>query len=303
MIETSILIPTKNGARDFGACLEGIYSQKGVGPFEVVVIDSGSTDDTLESARRYPIRIEQIPPERFHHARTRNFAAGLAKGEFLVFLSQDAIPAIDTWLAAMLGNFRDNTVGAVYGRQVPKPGSTVERQCALNALYGDERLVKEPVTRDKLGYRYYLFSDANSAIRTEVWRTTRFPEELKVFEDIGIAKRILDGGWKIVYEPQACVYHSHNHTTSDLFKRYFDLGVTFRRLEIWNAQMRSSLLHEILRIVWRKLARSGGNGTSQKLRASVLQDFAKSVGLLLGLSEHYLPLTFKRHLSAYQAFE
>jgi rhamnosyltransferase len=186
---------------------------------------------------------------------------------------------------------------------VPKPGSTVERHYALNALYGDERLVKEPVTRDKLGYRYYLFSDANSAIRADVWQTTRFPEELKVFEDIGIAKRILDGGKKIVYEPKACVYHSHNHTTSELFKRYFDLGVTFRRLEIWNAQMRASLLHEVLRIVSRKLARSGGNGTSQKPGASVHQDFAKSVGLLLGLNEHRLPLAFKRHLSAYRVFE
>src|SRR5258707_1708280 len=105
MTETSILIPTKNGAKDLDACLAAVYSQKGTGPFEVIVIDSGSTDATLEIARRYPVRLERIPPETFHHARTRNYAAGLAKGEVLVFLSQNAIPASGTWLAAFLRNF------------------------------------------------------------------------------------------------------------------------------------------------------------------------------------------------------
>src|SRR5438034_9936777 len=98
MIETSILIPTKNGAQDIDACLEAIFSQKGVGPLEVLVVDSGSTDATTEIARRYPVRLEQIAPETFHHARTRNDAAGHAKGEILVFLSQDGIPPSDWWL-------------------------------------------------------------------------------------------------------------------------------------------------------------------------------------------------------------
>src|SRR5712692_11332837 len=109
MIETSILIPTKNGAQELEACLRAVYSQKGTGPLEVIVIDSGSTDATLEIARGFPVRIEQIPPETFHHARTRNYAASLAKGEFLVFLSQDAIPASEAWLGAMISNFDDRS--------------------------------------------------------------------------------------------------------------------------------------------------------------------------------------------------
>src|ERR1700737_3744492 len=104
-IKTSIVIPTKNGAEDIGACLEAVYSQKDVGRFEVLVVDWGPRDKTLETGGRYPVRLEQIPPEAFHHARTRNYAAGLAKGELLVFLSQDAIPASDMWLAAFLSNF------------------------------------------------------------------------------------------------------------------------------------------------------------------------------------------------------
>ena len=83
------------------------------------------------------------------------------------------------------------------------------------------------------------------------WAATNFPEDLKVFEDIGIAKRILDRGWKIVYEPAASVYHSHQHTTLGLFKRYFDLGYTFRQLGIWNEGTKASLLHD----AWKMMAK------------------------------------------------
>jgi rhamnosyltransferase len=303
MIETSILIPTKNGADDLGACLEAIYSQKGVKPFEVIVVDSGSSDATLEIARRYPVRLEQIPSEAFHHARTRNYLASLAKGDFLVFLSQDAIPAVETWLGAMVSNFSDPSVAAVYGRQRPKPDATFERQDVLDALYGDEKIVKDPSNRAGLSYRHYHFSSANSAIRRDVWRTTRFPEELRVFEDMGIAKRILDGGWKIVYDPGASVYHSHEHTTTGLFKRYFDIGYTLRKLGIWREMTKSSLLWDASKLVRRKLARFNGNGNSLKIGASLSQDLAKSAGMFLGLNERFLPFSVKRRLSAFRVYD
>src|SRR5882762_11670830 len=199
LIEATIVIPTKNGEEDIGTCLEAIYSQRETGPFEVIVIDSGSMDNTLEIVRRYPVRLEQIPPETFHHARTRNYAAGLAKGEVLVFLSQDAIPASDRWLAAMARDFREPSIGAVYGRQLPKAESGLERRSAFAVMYGGARIVKMPMDGIGLGHKYYHFSNANSAIRRKAWEATRFPDELKVFEDVGIAKRILDSGWSIVY--------------------------------------------------------------------------------------------------------
>ncbi|MGC1372236.1 MAG: glycosyltransferase family A protein, partial [Candidatus Sulfotelmatobacter sp.] len=165
MLECSISILTKNEERNIGACLEAIFAQKGVGEFEVILVDSGSTDAPLQIARGYPIRIEQIPPLEFHHARTRNLAASLARGPILVNLSQDAIPASDVWLHKMIANFQDPSVGAVYGRQLPKPGSTVERFDTFDAVYGEKKIVKDPAHRNGLGYRFYHFSDVNSAIR------------------------------------------------------------------------------------------------------------------------------------------
>jgi len=303
MTKTSIIIPTKNGASDIGACLGAIYSQKGTVPFDVIVIDSGSSDATLEIARRYPVRIEQIPPETFHHARTRNYAAGLARGEVLVFLSQDAMPASDTWLASLVSNFKDPSVGAVYGRHLPKPGCSLERQHTLETIYGSERVVKEPSSREKLGYRYYHFSDANSAIRRDVWQATGFPDEFKIFEDVGIAKRILDGGWKIVYEPGAAVHHSHHHTMMELFKRYFDIGYGFKRMGIWNDQTRSSMLGDARRLLRRQLFRFDRNSSGDKAGSSIHHDLAKSAGLFLGINERFLPLAFKKRLSGHRLFD
>jgi len=303
MIETSILIPTKNGGEDFEACLAGIYAQKGARPFEVIVIDSGSTDNTLEIARRYPVRLEQIPPETFHHARTRNYAAGLAKGEVLVFLSQDAIPASETWLAAFLSNLKEPGVGAVYGRQLPRAESGLERRSAFAVMYGGARIVKLPMDGVGLGHKYYHFSNANSAIRRGVWEVTRFPEELKVFEDVGIAKRILDSGWSIVYEPQAAVYHSHDFPVDILFKRYFDIGVVYQRLGIWNDRSRASLWREGWGAFKGKLSLLLKEGAAKGIGSSLVKDIGKYVAIQLGRNEKLLPRAIKKKMSLYDLFD
>lgn len=304
MVELSVLLLTKNGGTELEDLLAALYSQTDVPPFEVIAIDSGSTDGTLEILRRFPIRLEQIPPQTFHHARTRNFAAGLARGDVLVFLSQDAVPASKAWLRTMVSNFEDSRVGAVYGRQFPKPGSSLERQDALNAVYGDKKVVKDPAHRNGMGYRFYHFSDVNAAIRRSVWEQARFPETLKVFEDLGIAKRILDAGWKIVYEPQCPVFHSHRHTTGELFKRYFDIGYTLKLLDIWDAPgTKISMVRDAWKLLKKKVNRmqdhNGGGGVGQGIR----QDFVKSFGLFLGSHERWLPRAVKRHLSAHRIFE
>jgi rhamnosyltransferase len=306
MADVSILLLTKNDEHDLELLLPAIFGQTGSISFEVVAIDSGSTDKTLDLLRRHPIRIEQISPDAFHHARTRNFAAGLASGDILVFLSQDAIPASDGWLATMISNFRDPQVGAVYGRQIPKQGSSLERQDALDAVYGEKRIVKDPAYRNGLGYKFYHFSDVNAAIRRDVWESTRFPEDLKVFEDLGIAKRILDGGWKIVYEPDACVFHSHHHTTIGLFKRYFDIGYTLKHLQIWDAPgSRSSLLRDGKKLLTKKLQRIRGKNNDKDVRAgtAMAQEIAKATGLFLGLNQAYIPSKVKKHLSRHQIFK
>lgn len=303
MVDVSIVLLTKNGRRDLERILPALSRQEAAASIEIIAIDSGSTDGTVELLRKFPLQLVQIRPQQFHHARTRNLAAGLASGKILVFLSQDAIPASGHWLETMLKNFEDPTVGAVYGRQFPKPDSTLERRDVFDAIYGTEKIIKDPVQRAGAGYRFYHFSNVNAAVRRSVWEKHRFPEELKVFEDLGIAKRILDDGWKIVYEPNAPVFHSHTHGTVALFKRYFDIGYTLRVLRIWDSPgTRASLIRDGWKMLRRKVQRANRTSLNRSIRYAIAQDVAKSVGLFLGLNQSRLPLALKRHFSAFRVF-
>ena len=137
-----------------------------------------------------------------------------------------------------------------------------------------------------------------------VWQSSPFPEHLKVFEDLGIAKLILDAGWKIVYEPEAAVFHSHKHSTLGLFKRYFDIGYTLKQLKIWDAPgTRQSMFREILRLFSRKFVRLANHRKMESLHEGIRQEIVKSTGMFLGLNQACLPLFLKRHLSAFQVFD
>ena len=304
MVECSISILTKNEGLNIEACLEAVFSQKFVGKFEVVLVDSGSTDETVEIARRFPIRIQQIRPEEFHHARTRNFAASLGSGAIIVNLSGDAVPASDTWLQELVANFEDPSVGAVYGRQLPKSASTTERHDTYDAIYGEQRIVKDPANRNEIGFRFYHFSDVNSALRRSMWESIPYPENFKTFEDLAIAKSILDAGWKIVYEPKAPVFHSHHYTAKQLLKRYFDIGHTLKALGIWEESgTRSSLLRGLGSLLSKQVSRRKSAGAPDTLLTSLGRSLAKSTGMLLGLNERFLPLALKRHLSSYRVYD
>lgn len=303
MIETSILIPAKNEALNICSCLDAVFSQSASTNFEVILVDSGSTDGTPEIVSGYPVRLYHIAPEEFHHARTRNYLATLAQGKYLIYLNADAFPASPNWLGSLLSNFSDSTVGAVYGRHLPKPNCNLERQVVLATMYGDKKVVKEATRKRELGYRYYHLSTVNAAIRKDVWESTGFPEELKIYEDVGIAKRILDGGWRIVYEPAARVYHSDNHTLRDLFKRYFDLGVVWKKLGIWDETSRSSLVQDGWRLLGSKLTERKDNRRLSLRFTSIVQDGAKYAGLMLGKNERLLPLSIKRRMSGVRLFD
>lgn len=301
--QASILLLTKNEAANIGRCLDAVFSQEQVPEFEVIVVDSGSSDGTLEILRRYPLQLHQISADGFHHARTRNLIAELAQSQYLIYLAADALPTSRNWLHSLLRNFSDNTVGAVYGRHVPKSGARIERRDVLSTMYTDTRLVKGTDNKAEFGYRYYHFSTVNCAIRKDIWHKTRFPEHYRVFEDVAIAKLILDGGWKIVYEPEAAVYHSHDFSTLRLFKRYFDVGVVYRRLNIWDGTSKNMLRRDGLRSARGKLYLLWNGPGVRELGLGLWHDAAKYAGLLLGRNERLLPRAMKKRLSAFRLFD
>lgn len=300
MNNTSIIILTKNAGSDFQDTLEAIYAQKFLGKFEVVVVDSGSTDNTLEIAQNYATKVHQIKTEDFGHGKTRNFAASLATGDYLVFLTQDAVPATDGWLSNLIRNFKDSNVAGVYGRQIPRKGTKPMESFFLNSRYSSDKVVKSSI-QGKVDMDTIFFSNANSAIRKKIWEEYPFNSDLIMSEDWEWAKKVLLAGYKIVYDPEAAVYHSHNYSLKTVFQRYFDSGVSFSYFAGRECSL-GNFTSEGLAYTKSEMKFLMTHGYMKWLPYAVLYDLAKFFGVSLGRKEKYLLLSVKRRLSLHSYY-
>ena len=232
----SVIIPTKNAGAEFRRTLEMIFAQQVPYPFEVIVVDSGSQDDTLDICHEFPVRLLRIPPRSFNHGATRNYAISQAQGEFIVLTVQDAIPADAGWMDALVRNLIDDPeVAGAYGRQLPRPDSSYlakQRNRLWYKRLGDKRIVHQiadlieldalTIEEKRLVVR---FDNVNGCIRRSVWEQYQFPPYMYA-EDIGWALEVLRAGYKIVYDPTAQVLHSHDRGLDyELRRAYIDAKV------------------------------------------------------------------------------
>ena len=121
-IDVSIIIPARNEAKGIRQCLTSILSQKTSYHYEIILIDSGSTDGTVVIAKEFPITLIEIKPEEFGHGKSRALGGRLAKGNILVFTTADAYPARNDWLDTLCSDLNDPVVAGVYSRWIPKQG-------------------------------------------------------------------------------------------------------------------------------------------------------------------------------------
>ncbi|HSE83899.1 MAG TPA: glycosyltransferase [Thermodesulfobacteriota bacterium] len=228
-MEASIVIPSYNGGEDFKESLRMVFEQKVGLPFEVIVIDSGSRDHTLDFLKGYPIRLKQITTREFNHGLTRNMGIELAQGRYVVLMGQDAIPADSYWLQNILENFSDELVAGVYCRQVPKKDADVltkrhlnnwltgRQDQAVNFIENREAYnALEPMKKLML----CTFDDVCSCVRKSVWEKIPYTETYFA-EDLEWGKKAIEAGYKIVYEPRAAVIHSHSRSVLYEYKRTY----------------------------------------------------------------------------------
>jgi rhamnosyltransferase len=175
---------------------------------------------------------EAIPPAQFGHGATRNRAVDACTTPLVAFLSQDAHPVGDGWLAALVKPLVEGQAVAAYGRQQAPPGQA-ERAATFAWLYPDTPEVKTKADVARMGIRTFHFSDVTSAFVADVLREVRFPEDLPTFEDIGVAKRLLDRGHALAYVPDAVVVHGGPLDQARLFRRYRQIGAIYERLGIF----------------------------------------------------------------------
>lgn len=215
----SVIIRTKNEAKSIEKTLCSVETQAGDISTEIVVVDSGSEDQTTAIVSNHKnARLISLSHSEFTFGRALNRGCQVSTGDIFVFLSAHAFPSDDQWLSNLVKKFRCPQIAGVYGRQLPLLDAwpPVMRDY-LHGVYGEEARIQKDVEDP----RQHFFSNANAAIRRDCWKVYPFNESLPACEDWDWARAMLRNGFKIAYEPRASVRHSHNESLKQVYNRTY----------------------------------------------------------------------------------
>ena len=306
-LKVSIVIPVKNAGLLLQQVIDSVLNQSVPWEYDVLVIDSGSTDGTVDYIKSLEhVRLHQIKPEDFSHGKTRNLGVSLTSGEFVVMMTHDALPASDKWLFELVSAVeQSDCIAGSFGRHLAygHHGPLITRDLTmhfdgfLNMPLVSKLEDKKRYDRD-VGYRQVLhfFSDNNACLRRSVWEKIPYPE-VDFAEDQLWAQQIIEAGYSKAYSDKAVVYHSHRFGPVELFRRSFDEARALKRL--FGYELCPTVTHMIGLSFWttlndmRFLRREGSILKNFKwLLSSPFQNIAKQVGFYLGQRSDSFPAWF-----------
>jgi threonine dehydrogenase-like Zn-dependent dehydrogenase/glycosyltransferase involved in cell wall biosynthesis len=209
-IETSIIIRTYNEEKHLARLLEGILSQ-GYKKWEIIIVDSGSTDRTLDIAKHYPLTILTIPKESFSFGYSLNTGCEKAAGDYLIFVSAHTYPLNNQWLENMTQPFEDPRIGMVYGRQIGNEITKISEAKDLLLNFGEKSRI---LVEESFG------NNANAAILKSLWEEIPFDPSLPGLEDVDWAHKIQKKDYYVYYKADAVIYHIHDETYRQIYNRF-----------------------------------------------------------------------------------
>ncbi|MBC7876721.1 MAG: glycosyltransferase family 2 protein [Anaerolineales bacterium] len=257
----SIIIRAYNEEKHIGRLLEGIKQQT-VRDIEVVLVDSGSTDSTVQIAEIYGVKVIHIPSDEFTFGRSLNYGIKEAKHEFIVIVSAHVYPVYPDWLETLLRPFQDDNVALTYGKQRGHESAKYSEQQIFHQWYPDVSKSKQDTA---------FCNNANAAIRKGLWEKNNYDETLTGLEDLAWAKWAKEQGHAITYVAQAEIIHLHNETPRGVYNRYRREAMAFKKIypeshfnvydfvrltttnilsDIWHAARERVLLKNISSIFW-----------------------------------------------------
>jgi glycosyltransferase involved in cell wall biosynthesis len=207
----TIIIRSYNEEKHLRKLLEGIKRQTVFLNTEVILVDSGSNDNTVAIATEYGVKIINIKPHEFSFGRALNLGCLAAKGKFLLFASAHVYPLYTDWVEKMLNPFSDEKVALVYGRQVGCEISKYSEQQLFNKWFPAYSNYDQAIS---------FCNNANCAVRKELWRAQPYDESLTGLEDLDWASKMQGRGYKIAYEAVAPIVHVHDETPARVKNRY-----------------------------------------------------------------------------------
>ena len=221
----SVIVPTLNAEGEIGQLLDALQAQS-LKPREILVVDSESDDRTIEIASsRESVDVVRIKRLNFNHGTTRHEALLRTSGEFVCYLTQDALPAdVDYLNNLVTPMLRDASISLVSGRQLPKRDARRFVQLVQRFNYSDEPSVRAVEDLSKYGIKAFFASDACSCYRRSAYLSCGGFPPVETNEDMLMAACLISRGWKVAYEPSAAVLHSHNLTPPEQFARNRAIG-------------------------------------------------------------------------------
>lgn len=298
----SVVIPTYNGGSVWEKCADSISSQS-IKPEVVYIIDSSSSDNTVDTAISRGFKVKVISSDDFNHGGTRNSAANdLCDTDVLVFLTQDAILSSVSALSKIIAYFEeDKKIVAVCGRQLPHDDANPLAIHARLFNYPEESCVKSASDIPMLGIKTAFMSNSFAAYRAKVFfELGGFPENTILAEDMYLTAKMVKAGYKVAYCAEAAVKHSHNYTPWQEFQRYFDIGV-FHACEPWIREEFGGAGGEGMRFIRSELAFLLQTAPLWIPR-SLITSACKLLGYKLGQKYRKLPWSWCRSFSMYKSY-
>ena len=216
----SIVIRAYNEEKHIGRLLEGIKHQT-LKDVEIILVDSGSTDNTVSVAESFGARIVRIPSEEFTFGRSLNFGLREATGNFVVIASAHVYPIYPDWLESLLRPFDDEKAALTYGKQRGPEWAKYSEQQVFHQWYPDAGNLNQPTA---------FCNNANAAIRKRLWDQHPYDETLTGLEDVAWGKWAKEQGYTLAYVPEAEVIHVHDETPHGVYNRYRREAMAFKKI-------------------------------------------------------------------------
>ena len=301
MSKIGLIVPTLNAGSLWQSWLKA-YQQQTRKPDCLLVIDSSSSDDTAALAGGLGFDVKVIPKSAFNHGGTRQIGVdALPSADIIVFLTQDALLASPDAIGRLLVAFEDERVGAAYGRQLPHRNAGPIAAHARLFNYPAQSQLRGLEDRTRFGIKTVFISNSFAAYRrSALLQAGGFPADTIMNEDTYVAGKMLASGWKIAYCADAQVFHSHDYSFLDEFKRYFDIGV-FHTHTSWLQQAFGGASGEGLRFVVSEM-RHLIKHAPWLIPSAVLRTGLKWLGFKLGALHPGLPRTLRRSFSLHKSY-
>ncbi len=251
----SVVIRCYNEAEHIGKLFAELKRQT-LTDYEVIVVDSGSTDGTLDIVQQEDVRLEHIRRKDFSFGRSLNIGCRAARGEFLVFISAHCYPENEFWLQNLIDGFADHKVAVVYGKQRGVPESHLSERQIFRRWFPEDSVARQDQP---------FSNNANCAVRRSLWEEYPYDETLTGLEDVAWAQRVMRDGWWVSYRADAGAIHVHNESSSQVRNRYRREAITFQKVfpdEHFNAWDFMRLTTRNVIADWRGAAREGVLGKS-----------------------------------------